>query len=159
MKVRRILSQLTAAAAIGLLSVGSFAEYDSGSTSNNILKSCKNFGSKWNTNGNFELTMDCNTMVGGVLKLIASGSDLDNAFGNNAGTLTYNNNGTYRDFSDSCIQETISSSTTAVTLSARCDKGIDGYGCQTLPDGSISTHWCPATSINVANHITNPVYP
>ena len=156
MSIRRILSQLTATAVLALLSVGSFAAYDPGSTSSNILESCKNFGSKWNTAGHFALTMDCNTMLNGVVKLISSGADLDNAFGNNAGTLTYNSNGTYRDFSDTCINEHISSSSTAVTLGARCDTGAVSNGCATMSDGNISETNCPKTTINVADHITNP---
>ena len=142
--------------AVALLAASGFAQaqYDSGSTDSNILKSCKNFGSTWNTAGHFALTMDCNTMLNGVIQLISSGWDLDNNFGNESGVLKYNTNGSIRDFSDECINESISSSSTAVTLSANCNNGTATSGCDTA--SGLNTNTCPATSINLADYASNP---
>ncbi len=147
-----------------VLAPAAWAAYDAGSTSSDILESCKDFGYTTESYAGVQkpaLEMTCKHMrrkrqhehdrdrdVSSPRYLEGQQRKLDSG-----ATCSPN----CPDMSELCTAFSISSSTNAVTLAGRCSTGSDfSPQCDTDANGSYNNSTCPSSTLNLADEVESP---
>ena len=141
-----------------------WAAYDAGSTSSDILESCKDFGYTTESYAGVQkpaLEMTCNTCdengsmgTTEIAMFLHTGISKDSSGSLISGATCSPN---CPDMSELCTAFSISSSTNAVTLAGRCSTGSDfSPACDTDANGSYNNSTCPSSTLNLADEVESP---